>query len=279
MKWFVNLVAGLVRRSPWGVLAGAVALTVFFGYFTQFQETSMGNEGFSPDSPEFLALDVIDEYFSDNSEEPVQIVVTARNGDLLTAAGLRDYLMVQEAIRNSDVADLLAGRAGGDVVGYMDPVVQALTFRATEMGVPFETIVANVTDANVKEAFTQGVASLPPEVAGLFTGLFGESSDLDAATAETGLMVVFLNIAELDDPDLTILQAKEVDMADSIAAVETTASDASAFSFALLFANADEFQSEIGRLFGTAFGIIVLILLFVYWTRKHQSGFYGRSLA
>jgi len=157
--------------------------------------------------------------------------------------------------------------------------VQALDFRATEMGIPFETMVAGVTDDNVKEAFTQAVAQLPPEVAGLFTGLFGTSSDLDAATAETGLMVVFLNVAELDDPDLTILQAKEVDMADSIAALETTASDAAAFSFALLFANADEFQSEIGRLFGTAFVIIVLILLFVYWTRKHPSGFYGKSLS
>ncbi len=252
-------------------------MTLFFGYFIQYQETAMGNEGFSPDSPEFLALDVIADYFSDNSEEPVQIVMTARNGDLLTAAGLTDYLAVQDAIRQSDVADLLAGRVGGDIVGYMDPVVQALSFRATEMGIPFETIVANVTDANVKEAFTQGVAALPPEISGLFTGLFGASSYIDQVTAATGLIVVFLNVADLDDPDLTILQAKEVDMAESIAAVETTASDAAAFSFALLFANADEFQSEIGRLFGTAFGIIVLILLFVYWTRKHASGYYGRS--
>jgi len=278
VKWFVNFVSSLVRRSPWGVLVGAVLLTAFFGYFTQFQETAMGNEGFSPDSPEFLAQDVIADNFSDNSEEPVQIVVTARNGDLLTVAGLQDYLAVRAAIRGSDVSDLLAGRVGGDIVGYMDPVVQALTFRATEMGIPFETIVANVTDDNVKEAFIQGVAGLPPDVAGLVTGLFGESSDLDQATAETGLMVVFLNVAELEDSDFELLQAKEVDMADSIAAVETTASDASAFSFALLFADTDEFASEIGRLFGTAFLIIVLILLFVYWTRKHPSGFYGRSL-
>jgi predicted RND superfamily exporter protein len=277
VKLFVNLVSGMVRRSPWGVLVGAILLTAVIGYFIQFQETASGNEGFSPDSEEFLALDTISEHFSDNSEEPVQIVMTARDGDLLTADGLRDYLAVQAAIRTSDVSDLLKGRIGGDIVGFMDPVVGALTFEAEQMGVPFDLVVANATDDNVKEAFTQGIAQLPPEVSGLFTGLFGKSSNLDQSQAETGLLVVFLNIADLDDPDLTILQAKEVDMADAIADVETSASDAAAFSFALLFANTEEFQSEIGRLFGTAFLIIVAILLFVYWIRKHSTGFYGKT--
>ena len=266
MKWFVNLLSNLVRRSPWGVLAGALLVTVVFGAFVPQQETASGNEGFSPDSPEFLALDTISEYFSDNSEEPVQVVMTARNGgDLITADALRDYVAVQGAIRQSEVADLLAGRVGGDIVGYLDPAVQALAFQADEMGVPFDALVADVTDANVKQAFTDGVGALPPEVSGLFTGLFGQSSNLDAATAETGLMVVFLNVAGLDDPDQTILQAKEVNMSEAIDAVDTVTAEASAFSFALLFADQDEFASEIGRLFGTAFLIIVLILLFVYW--------------
>jgi predicted RND superfamily exporter protein len=277
VKWLVNLLSSLVRRSPWGVLSVSIALTLVFGYFIQFQETASGNEGFSPDSPEFLALDTISEYFSDNSEEPVQILMEARGGNLLTADGLRDYLAVQEAINGSDVSDLMVGRAGGDIVGYFDPAVQALGFRAGELGVPLDTIVANATDEDVAMAFTQGLAGLPPEVSGLFTGLFGAGSDLDAVQAESGLMVVFLNVADLDDPDQTILQAKEVDMADAIAGVETTVAEPSAFSFALLFANADEFQGEIGRLFGTAFLIIVLILLFVYWVRPQGRMGRGKS--
>ena len=82
----------MVRRSPWGVIAATLVATLVFGFFLPQQETASGNEGFSPDSPEFLALDVISEYFQDNSEEPVQVVVNATEGsDLLTAAGLRDY--------------------------------------------------------------------------------------------------------------------------------------------------------------------------------------------
>ena len=265
MKSFVNLLASLVRRSPWGVLAGAIALTMLFGFFLPQQEMASGNEGFSPDSAEFKALDTISEYFSDNSEEPVQIVMTARDGDLLTADGLRDYVAVQAAIKGSEVSDLFKDRPGGDLVGYFDPVVQGLMQRAEDDGVPFDALLANVTDADVKGAFRDALAEVPPELADLFSGLLAAGSDLAAPSSDTGLMVAFLNVADLDDPDQTILQEKEVDMAAAIAAVDTTATDGAAFSFALLFADADEFAAEIGRLFATAFLIIILILLFVYW--------------
>jgi predicted RND superfamily exporter protein len=111
----------------------------------------------------------------------------------------------------------------------------------------------------------QSLEQIPPDVRGLAEGLFGTSSDLSAPSAQTGLMVVFLNVSDLDDPDLTILQGIEVDMAESIEAAATEVSEPSAFSFALLFADTSEFQSEIGQLFGTAFLIIIAILLFVFW--------------
>jgi hypothetical protein len=246
------------------LLASLLLTAIFFGFMLQ-QETASGNEGFSPDSPEFLALDTISEHFSENSEEPVQIVMTARNGDLLTADGLRDYVAVRDAIEHSDVADLLQGRPGGDIVGYFDPLLQGMQMRAESTGVPFDAMLAAVTDSDVKDGFSQAVAQLPADTAELFNGLLGAGSDVAEARADTGLMVAFLNVSGLDDPDQTILQAKEVDMSDAVNAVDTTAVDASAFSFALLFSNTDQFQSEIGRLFGTAFLIIVLILLFVFW--------------
>jgi predicted RND superfamily exporter protein len=265
VKSLVNLLASLVRRSPWGVLAGAIAVTAVFGFFIPQQEMASGNEGFSPDSPEFLALDVISNYFADNSEEPVQIVMTARNGDLLTADGLRDYAAVQSAIKGSAVSDLLKGRPGGDIVGYFDPVLQGLAQQAEADGVAVEALLAGISDAEVKQVFRQALAEVPPEAAELFSGLLAAGSDLSAPTADTGLMVVFLNVAGLDDPDQTVLQDKQVDMAEAVEAVPTVASDGAAFSFALLFADQDEFASEIGRLFATAFLIIVVILLFVYW--------------
>lgn len=284
MKRFVSILSALVRTSPWGVLIGAIVLTVVFGAFLPQQEQASGNEGFSPDSPEFLALDTIDRYFSDNSEEPVQIVVRAEAGNLLTAGGLRDYLAIRTAIEGSDVSDLLAGRPGGDIVGYFDPLLQGLAASAQESGTPLETIVANISDAEVQQGFLQSLDEVPPEFRDQFIGLLGESgTDLAVPTADTGLMVAFLNVSGLDDPDLTILQEKEVGMADAVEAVDTEVADASAFSFALLFANADEFQSEIGRLFGMAFLIIVSILMFVYWIhpkgRMTTGGSLRRALA
>jgi predicted RND superfamily exporter protein len=256
----------MVRRSPWGIIAGTLIITLVFGAFLPQQETATGNEGFSPDSPEFLAQDVIADYFSDNSEEPVQVVVTARDGgDLITVAGLRDYLAIREAINASEASQLFKDRPGGDIVGFMDPLLQGLQMRADEMGIPLETLVDNLTDADVKAGLLQSLEQTPPDMRGLVEGLYGASSDLAVPQAETGIMVVFLNVADLDDPDFTILQGIEVDMADTISALPTEVAEPSAFSFALLFADTSEFNSEIGRLFGTAFLIIIAILMFVFW--------------
>ncbi len=281
MKTLVRLLSGLVARSPWGIIAGTLVITLVFGGFLPQQETATGNEGFSPDTPEFLAQDIIAEYFQDSSEEPVQVVVTAREGqDLLTAAGLQDYLAIRGAIESSRAAELFRDRPGGDIVGFYDPLLQGLQMQAQEQGVPFNDLVAGLTDEDVKQGLLQSLSQVPPEVKGLVEGLFGGSSDLSAPTATTGLMVVFLNVADLDDDDFTILQEYEVDMAADIVAAtgEGAVSDGAAFSFALLFADTSEFNSEIGRLFGTAFLIIIVILLFVYWIHPKASMTRFRSL-
>jgi uncharacterized protein len=266
VRRFVRLLAALVRKSPVVILVGSVALTVVFAGFAGQQVMAEGNEGFSPDSAEFRAFDTIAEHFSENSEEPVQVVVQAKPGnDLFTAAALREYVTTITTIEESRAGELMVGRPGGDVVGFFTPVVQALQARAVELGLPFDAVLANITDDDVKQAFIGGMAQLPPDVAGVFPRLFGEGADLAVPSADTGLIVMFLNVSGLDDPDQTILQAIEVDMADEVEALETEVTDASAFSFALLFSDQDETTAEIGRLFGFAFIIIMLILIFVYW--------------
>ncbi|GBE24649.1 membrane transport protein mmpL8 [bacterium BMS3Bbin02] len=266
MRRFVQLLATLVRKSPVAILVGSVALTVVFGVFAGQQVQAEGNEGFSPDSAEFRAFDTIAEYFSDNSEEPVQVVVQARSGnDLFTAAALREYVTTIATIEQSRAGELMVGRPGGDVIGFFTPVIQALEGRATELGISFDMLLQNVTDDDVKQAFFGAMEQLPPDVAGVFPRLFGEGADLTVPTADTGLIVMFLNVSDLDDPDQTILQSIEVDMADKVEGLDTEVTDASAFSFALLFSDQDETTAEIGRLFGFAFIIIILILVFVYW--------------
>jgi predicted RND superfamily exporter protein len=277
VKWFVRLLAGAVRRSPWGIIAGTLIVTLVLGVFMTQQQTATGNEGFSPNTPEFRAEDVISSYFSQNSEQRVQVVVTAKNGDLLTADGLRDYLAIRDAISSSEAGQLLKNGPDNDIVGYFDPLVQGLQMRADQMGVPFDTLVGQLTDEQVKQGFLQAYGSVPVDTRALLDGLFGKSSDLAVPSAQAALMVVTLHVSDLNDPDQTKLQAIEVNMADAIAQVPTVASKPVAFSFALLFADNAQVQSEIGRLFGEAFLIIVLILMFVYWI--HPKGRLTRGKA
>lgn len=259
MKWLIRILSSSVSRAPKAVLAGAIAATLVFGFFMPQAEQATGNEGFSPDSAEFNALQTIDELFSDNSEVAVQIVFDGDVDDLLTADGLATYVVARGAIMNSRATELMVGRPDGDVVGFFDPTLQALAQQGIDP--------ASTTDQQVKQAFLESFTQLPAEVQGLYGGLLSGGSDLLEPSASSGLMVVFLNLSVLEnDSDQTELQAIEVDMAEEIriatGGMEVTAEP---FSFALLFANQGEFQAEIGRLFGIAFLIILLILGFVFW--------------
>ncbi|MDX1690211.1 MAG: efflux RND transporter permease subunit [Acidimicrobiia bacterium] len=259
MKTFIRLLSSVVRRAPLAVLIGSIVLTVVFGAFVPQQEQASGNEGFSPDSEEFVALQTIDEIFEDSSEVAVQIVFSADGDDLITAEGLRTYLAAREAVQQSRASELLVGRPDGDIVGFFDPVLQAFAAQGIDP--------ATATDEQVKGALRTALGQLPPDVAELVRGLYSTNADLSEPSSPAGLMVVFLNLAVLeDDPDQVELQAIQVDMAEAVREA-TAGGDVSAepFSFALLFANQDEFQQEVGRLFGTAFLIIIVILGFVFW--------------
>lgn len=261
MRLLIRFLSATVRRAPIGVLIVSILLTMIFGYFVPKAQTAVGNEGFAPDSPEFTALQTIDEVFSDQSEVAVQVLVGGSDHDVLTADGLRSYVLAREAIASSRASELMVGRPGGDIVGFFDPVLAAYADAGLD---PLAT-----DDATVKQVFSDVLASLPPEFAEQFTGLLSTNADLDAATSSAGLMVVFLNLSVLeDDPDQAELQAIQTDMADEIAvAIEGESVPVEPFSFALLFADQSEFESEIGRLFGIAFVIILALLAFVFWIK------------
>jgi predicted RND superfamily exporter protein len=271
VKRLVHLLAVLVERLPVYVLVGALAVTVVLGAFISQQEQASGNEGFSPDSPEFLAGELIAEEFDTSTVAPVQVVFEPAGGDVLTAEGLRTYLGVVDAIQGSRATELFSGLPGGDIQGFMGPVVQTLATQGVDP--------ASATDEDVKAAFTAGLAQLSDEQRGqIVSSLSGTDTDLEVVRSGAGLMVVLLNTGLLeDDVDGIELQAIQVDMSDAIAAATEDSISAQAFSFALLFADTDEFQREIGRLFGTAFAIILAILGFVFWI--HPKGRMTRRAA
>ncbi|MBU1494717.1 MAG: hypothetical protein KJ956_12215, partial [Actinobacteria bacterium] len=158
MKRFIHLLSSVVRRWPVFVLIGALALTMVFGAFTRYQQTASGNEGFSPDSAEFLASQTIEEQFQENSTTFVQIVVSSRSGDVLTAGAVAVYLDVVDAVWASRASELLA--SPDDVVGYLDPVIVELEARGIDPRA--------ATDADVKDAYL----GLYPEVADDYSGLY-----------------------------------------------------------------------------------------------------------
>ncbi|HIE21827.1 MAG TPA: hypothetical protein EYP73_04440, partial [Acidimicrobiia bacterium] len=63
----------------------------------------------------------------------------------------------------------------------------------------------------------------------------------------------------------------ELAAAQALAEIETSL-DIRPFSFALLLSGADDFLDEVGRLFALAFGVILVILLFVYWLSPGKEG-------
>ena len=259
MKSLVNLLASLVRRSPVGVLVGALVVTAVLAFFLPQQEMASGNEGFSPDSPEFLAGEIVGDRFDTSAVTAVQVVFTNDGGDVMSADAFRSYLAVREAVLASEVGSVLAEGPPSPIQGYFEPATQAMEQQGLNP--------ADLTDEQVQELYKAGLAGLPPEVQGQVTiFLSSESTDLDVPSSTAGLMVVLIDSSKIpDDPDLIKLQAAQVDMQEKVAAVAVAGVEPVPFSFALLFANADEFAAEIGRLFGTAFAIIMLILGFVFW--------------
>ncbi|MBM3696593.1 MAG: hypothetical protein FJW79_11805, partial [Actinobacteria bacterium] len=265
VKRFINLLTAAVERAPVALIAGALVVTAGLGIFVPQQERAVGNEGFSPKTAEFAALLTLDEVFAESTETTVQVVFRASGGDVITAEGLRVYRDVVAAVEASRAGELLIGRPGGDVVGFLGPALGSVLVE----GMPPE----EVDDAAVKQAFAAARAQLPPETAARFDGLVSTRADLDGARSPAGLMVVFLNLSLLeDDPDGALLEEIQADMANAVRRVSTGGVQAEPFSFALLFEDTSEAQAEIGRLFGSALAIIMVILAFVFWVHPR-----GRS--
>jgi len=272
MKRFTQAMARSVVRWPVAVVVAALVLTAVFGFFASKQETAQGAEGFAPDTPEFHALQTINERFAGAGESAMQVIFDSGNGDVITAEGLRAYLAATDAVKQSKAGALLKGRPGGDIVGFMTPVVMGLQFQSQAMGVPFDTMVQNITDEQVKQVYTQALAQMPAAAASQISGTLSADANLDEPSASAGLMIVFENIADLENPRAD-LPAIEGDAAAHLAQVHAEGIDVLPFSQALMFSSTEEFTSEVGRLFGYAFLIILLILAFVYWTKPR--GGYG----
>lgn len=271
MTRLVLTLARLVRRSPASVVVGALVLTVAFLLLSTQVEMSTGNEGFAPDNPEIQASETLAERFGDSSEEVVQILFEAPGGDLISSEGFQAVGAVANAIAQSDTAQYLSETPERPaMISFLTPAQQVLEGGSATAP----------NDAELDAAFGLGLENLPPDQAGFVEGMFPEGTEIQSATSDAGLMLIFLETGDL--PGTSEDQFDEIiriegDLADAVSSVELPSGvRAEPFSFALLFGDQDEFAAEVGRLFGMAFLIILVILGFVYWLRP-EAGYRRRQ--
>jgi uncharacterized protein len=266
MNHLASLLSRLVLSVPAAVIVVAIALTAVFGVVAGQAEYATGNEGFAPDNPELLAAETIRDRFNGSSEGVVQILV--EGDDVVSADGLAAIEAVTEAVGASEASAYLSETPERPaIVHWLGPVQQSLAESGADP--------AAVDDATVDETFTGMLQELPADQAGFVTGLLPGDATLEGSpSADTGLVLVFLQTDAMAPEGASQTEQweamTEVDtsLAEAVRAADLPDGySAEAFSFSLLFGDQDEFQSELARLFGSAFLIIVVLLGFVYWVK------------
>ena len=260
MKSVVNGLSATVQRWPWAVVAVTVILSLGFGALSQnFGPQEDSNESFAPDAPELTASQTIADLFGEESTGSVmQVIVKAGNGgNVFSRDGLAAVSALTETVRGGALADRLVNGERNPVVSFMTPV----QFAGGPGAPPPES------DADVQRMFREGWAVMPSAPAGLVELMVPTGADLEAPFAAQGLMIIFNRGGE-PGADYERFQEESAVAADEISATPLPEGySAAPFSFELLFGGNDEFQSEIGRLFGTAGLIIALVLALVFLVR------------
>jgi predicted RND superfamily exporter protein len=268
VKRLVAIISDVVRRWPWWTVAVVAVATAILGLFATRAVVSTGQEGFAPNTPEIQASNEIQQLFSTGGNEQVmQIIITG--DDVISAAGVKTVAAVESAIRSSDSSAYLSDRSDrAAIVSYLSGVIQA----AGVQGIPIDSL----TDEQVKQLYTLSLQRAAAGQADYLKALASSKTNFDTATAPAGLMVVFLDtssIAESGTGDFTGIVNAEQAVASSAEAQSTDVIGVQAFSQLLLFGGEFDFSKEVGRLFISAFLIILLILGYVYWVRPRG----GRS--
>ncbi len=253
MRTLIRALAAVTSRFPWVVLAVTLALTVVFAGLASTLESASGQEGFSPESAAIDAAERISELFGDGSTASVvQVVVADEGGDVLTREALEVVDDLAAAIAASPAGATVVDRPGEPgILSYLVPVQQALAAQGIAP--------ADLPDDDaVKALYAEALAEAGPEL-GFAAQLVPEGA---GDTPELGMVLVFVDAAT----DVDVQIDREVAVADAVAEVDaTTALEVSAFSFALLFGDGDDFLGEVAQLFTFAFAIILIVLLFVFW--------------
>lgn len=252
MQFLFRQLVGTLTKHPARVISVVLGITLVFAGFASQSVTVQ--EVITEENEVSQALNTIDEVFEE-STSVLQVVLEA-DRDIRSADSLKTVTRIENAIRESSAAaTLVSGEQQPPIVSFLSGVAQA----AQMAGINLDSI----DDETVIELQKQSSQNLPPQFASLFEGLLASGKPPTA-----GLMLVFQNTAGLDQNQV-IEQQRE--LAEVISEVEPPPGlTITPFGFGLLLTASDP-GPEIGRLFGAAMAIILLVLAFVYWV-KPQPG-------
>jgi uncharacterized protein len=249
VRTLFDTLARAVTRRPGRVLVAVLLVSAVFGFFNG---QAVSDDGVAVENELTAAQDTLDEEFGDRQSVLQVVVETTDGSDVRSADALATTLAIQEAIAASNVAATLID------AGQQPPIASFLG--GAELAVTMGGLdPAALDDQQVRALQEQALADLPPQVGALFEGLLGEG---DPPTA--GLVLVFQDTDGLDE-EAALEQQR--DLAAVIEEVDPPAAISVApFSFGLLLTGSDV-GPEVGRLFGTALLIILVVLAFVYWLK------------
>lgn len=250
MRRFFDLVERFVVGAPRRTVLGVLLLTAVFAGFAGQAET-VEDDAATLEGPAIDAQDTIAEAFGDR-EAVLQVLLSTEGRDVRNADALRASAALTDAVESSSAADRLVAQPGR-------PAVLSFLGGAETAAAMAGRSLEDLDDAAVTALIAEADAQLPPEVADLTAGLLA-----DADPPETGLVLIALDTEGLDAEDSTALQREVVGAINDADLPEGVTVEP--FSFALLFDDQDV-GPEVGRLFGTAALIILLVLFVVYWVR------------
>ena len=279
MKLLTNFFSSAATKFPVITIIVILGITGFFGYMTtQAEELDTGFGG-EIDTPEIEAQGKLSDYFGGSGTQSV-LQLVFEGEDVLTVEGYETYTASVEVIKNSELYQYLVNDPNqGLVQGFFAPIDVAKAFNPM-------LDVSSLTDEQFKQLYKNTSAQMPPEFQQFASALLSSSYDEEAVTATAGLGIITINSAIIQgeygfegafevQPRLENELNKELlELSDDFENI-----DIAGFSLALLFGDEqDDFLEEVAQLFGAAFGIIFLVLAFIFFIKPTKTfGFFKSS--
>ncbi len=260
MDLFLGALRRAVRSHPGLLVVAALVLSGVFGALSGQQVQQQGFENFVPDNPAARASQRIADEFQGAKATVAQVAVFADGGgDVLSPAGIAAANEIRRQLQaNPTVAAALADRGGQPaIMTYADLVLRAAQARGVDP--------ATLDDDAIDQLYTAALRQLPEAQRGQVATLLG--GEVQGGDATAGMVLVFLQGDSSQATGATdqspVVRKALLAMGDLD--VAAPGYDVRPFNFELLSNEVNEkITSQLSKLLGVAFLLIILILIAIY---------------